>query len=200
MDTNFKAGTVVDLLSGGQYTLTGEAESVYGDTYFTLTNGGRTRLGNIAKVVSVPEPAVAEIGDTVTSISSGNSYLIEDIVRSGDDSWSSKTRYIINKGMGWLYDDELGDWTVTKKPELTERLALVAALNFATLKLAVYDGEHVEFDYKGADDDYAENRYISPTEIVGDGDDVRVVGYDLDDDKGVKSFRLDRIEGQVSFA
>ena len=69
--------------------------------------------------------------------------------------------------------------------------------NLAALTTAILYGYRVSFRYaKGEDQAIIEPRTLEPTEIVRDGDTVRVIGIDPDRDD-YRSYRLDRIKGAV---
>lgn len=187
METNFKAGTVVKLNScpGETFTLTGEVHptTFWGEPQLMLTNGGLTRVGNIAEVVSVPQKL--EVGTKVRFERTGNEYTIESL--RGE-------RFYV-KGGGWVYEDEV-EVVEPGNPALD---AALRAFNEAAIQLTLLEGDNIDFAYKGENDSVASSRWIKPTELVGSERDRRVVGYDKVDSNTVKSFRLDRIQGRVDY-
>lgn len=198
MQSNLKKGTVITINAfpeGTEFTIDGDIYSdLFGD-YFPLSNGGIVRPHNISSVVREPEPVRIPVGTQVRW--NGNSLRTFTIERIGDDLGYSNgelPHYFVDGG--YAYPSEVTIVAAAPEPEPAEdRDALVRDLNLSVLKLAIHDGASVEFDYEGESDDYPNNRYIKPTELTDDG---RVVGEDRDQESSpIKSFRLDRIEGNV---
>lgn len=201
ISTNLKKGTVVALKSFGEHTLTGETFIGYdGVLNFRLTNGGFTRLGNIASVVSQPVVKIP-VGSVVKFTRSGSECTIES---HGDDedTYKGEIAHYTHDG-GWIFPSEVEvisgppvDEPVKSYP-IKDRETLLRTYNEAAIQLAILDDRAIDFDYQGLGDSYPESRWITPIEIVGDDDSPRVVGYDRDDHDSMKSFRLDRINGRI---
>lgn len=79
--------------------------------------------------------------------------------------------------------------------------ASTLSFNEAVLRLAVIHGKRVQFHYEKAANKPIEHRQLEPKSITvpSGGGRVTFVGYDPLRD-ATRSFRVDRIKGEVEFA
>lgn len=73
------------------------------------------------------------------------------------------------------------------------------SFNEGVMRLAQIHGKTVEFRYEKGKDKPIEARVLKPTSItISENGDMSFVGYDPDRDD-TRSFRVDRIRGEVKF-